>query len=80
MGVGALVVLLPGSPLISILFLTQALNAVLLLPLLGFIAFLIRDPELLGEHAAGAWGTGIAVALTGLIAAATLALALLSIP
>ena len=37
-GVGALVVLVPGAPLVTILFITQAINAVLLLPLLAFIA------------------------------------------
>ena len=34
-GVGALVVLVPGAPLVPILFITQAINAVLLLPLEG---------------------------------------------
>ena len=78
-GVGILAVLLPGSPLIPILFLTQALNAVLLVPVLVFVAFLVRDRELLGEHAAGARGTAVVVGLTALIAAATVALAVLSI-
>lgn len=36
--IAAGVVLIPRAPLIPILFLTQALNAVLLLPLLVFIA------------------------------------------
>jgi hypothetical protein len=30
----------PGAPVVPILFMTQAINAVLLLPLLGFIALL----------------------------------------
>ena len=34
--VAALIVLIPGAPLVPVLFLTQALNAVLLLPLLVF--------------------------------------------
>src|SRR5207247_2643363 len=48
-GVGALVVLLPGAPLVPILFITQAINAVLLLPPLAFIALLTRDRSLMGE-------------------------------
>jgi Mn2+/Fe2+ NRAMP family transporter len=76
---GALVVLAPGAPLISILFLTQAVNAVLLLPLLVFIALLARDRSLLGEHASGRVGTAITVAVTVMIAAATVALALVTI-
>jgi hypothetical protein len=50
-----------------------------LLPLLVFIAFLIRDRDLLGEHAAGPRGTAVVVGLTALIAAATLVLAVLSL-
>ena len=41
-------VLVPGAPLITILYLTQALNAVLLLGLLPFMGRLGRDPEVLG--------------------------------
>ncbi len=52
----AVVVLIPGVPLIPILYLTQALNAVLLLPLLIFIYGISRDRELMGAHANGRWG------------------------
>ena len=55
-GVAALIVLIPGAPLISILFLTQALNAVLLLPLLWFIRGIARDRGLMGEAAVGRAG------------------------
>jgi NRAMP (natural resistance-associated macrophage protein)-like metal ion transporter len=41
---GAGIVLVPGAPLVPILFLTQALNALLLLPLLILMIFLARDP------------------------------------
>lgn len=64
--VAAAIVLIPGAPLIQILFLSQALNAVLLLVLLPFVRRLGRDRELLGEHALGRWGrltTGIALAV-----------------
>lgn len=46
----AAIVLIPGAPLISILFLSQALNAVLLLPQLPVMRRLAQDPEVMGEH------------------------------
>jgi NRAMP (natural resistance-associated macrophage protein)-like metal ion transporter len=72
-------VLIPGAPLIPILFLSQALNAVLLLVLLPFMRSLAKDRELMGAHALGRvdrWTTGIAFAL---IAASVLALAVLTV-
>jgi NRAMP (natural resistance-associated macrophage protein)-like metal ion transporter len=77
--VAAIVVLIPGAPLVPILFLTQALNAVLLLVLLPFIRSLGKDRELMGAHAlgrTGRWTTGIAFAL---IAASVIALAVLAV-
>jgi NRAMP (natural resistance-associated macrophage protein)-like metal ion transporter len=76
---GAGLVLVPGAPLVSILFLSQALNAVLLLVLLPFMRRLARDPGVMGEHAlgpAGRWATGLALAV---IAASVAALAVLTI-
>ncbi len=75
----AAIVLIPGAPLIQILFLSQALNAVLLLVLLPFVRRLGRDRELMGEHALGRWGrmtTGIALAV---IVVSVLALGALAI-
>jgi NRAMP (natural resistance-associated macrophage protein)-like metal ion transporter len=75
----AAIVLIPGAPLIPILFLSQALNAVLLLVLLPFMRNLALDPELMGPHvlsARGRWITGIAFAL---IAVSVTALAVLTI-
>jgi len=46
-------VLIPGAPMVPILILTQVLNAILLLPLLGFMYGIARDKKLMGEHAAG---------------------------
>jgi Mn2+/Fe2+ NRAMP family transporter len=77
--VAAVIVLIPGAPLIQILFLTQALNAVLLLVLLPFMRSLGRDHELMGAHALGRGGriaTGVALAV---IAASVLALGTLAI-
>jgi Mn2+/Fe2+ NRAMP family transporter len=75
-GTGALVVLVPGAPLVPILFITQAINAVLLLPLLGFMALLTRDGSLMGEYATGRAWTVVVVATALMIAAATVVLGL----
>jgi NRAMP (natural resistance-associated macrophage protein)-like metal ion transporter len=77
--VAAAIVLIPGAPLIQILFLTQALNAVLLLVMLPFLRRLGADRELMGEHAlgrVGKWTTGLAL---GLIAVSVVALGVLAI-
>jgi NRAMP (natural resistance-associated macrophage protein)-like metal ion transporter len=77
--VAVVLVLIPGAPLIPILFLSQALNAVLLLVLLPFLRSLGRDRGVMGPHALGPTGrltTGIAFAL---IAISVVALAVLSI-
>ncbi len=78
--VAAVLVLIPGAPLIPILFLSQALNAVLLLVLLPFMRSLGKDRKLMGEYALrrpDRLVTGIAFAL---IAASVLALGVLAIP
>jgi NRAMP (natural resistance-associated macrophage protein)-like metal ion transporter len=77
--IAAVLVLIPGAPLIPILFLSQALNAVLLLVLLPFMRSLGKNRDLMGEHAlAGAdrWVTGIAFTL---IAISVLALGILTV-
>jgi Mn2+/Fe2+ NRAMP family transporter len=77
--VAAAIVLIPGAPLIPILFLSQALNAVLLLVLLPFMRSLGKDRDLMGSHALGRADrlvTGIALAV---IAASVLALGALTI-
>ena len=66
-GVAALIVLIPGAPLISILFLTQALNAVLLLPLLWFIRGIAGDRGLMGEAAVGRAGAAASAVVLGLV-------------
>jgi NRAMP (natural resistance-associated macrophage protein)-like metal ion transporter len=49
----AVLVALPGVPIVPLLFLSQALNAVLLLAILPFIRGLASDPELMGAHRLG---------------------------
>ena len=77
--VAVAIVLIPNAPLVQILFLSQALNAVLLLPLLVFIARIAGDAQVMGRHVSGrfasavAWGT---IALIGACVSTTLALGL----
>jgi len=59
-------VLIPGAPLVTILVVTQVLNAVLLLPLLVFLLGVARNRDLMGEWVASrravvAYGATIAV-------------------
>lgn len=77
--VAAILVLIPGAPLVPILFLSQALNAVLLLILLPFMRRLGQDRALMGRHVLGRserWATGLAFVL---IAASVAALAVLTV-
>ena len=48
----AFVVLIPHAPLVPILVLSQVLNAVLLLPLLGFMYVISGDRKIMGEFVA----------------------------
>jgi Mn2+/Fe2+ NRAMP family transporter len=60
---------------VPILFLTQALNAVLLLPLLCFILGIVRDRETMGDFALGRPGSAVAVAVIGVLAVCVASLA-----
>lgn len=75
MTVGAALVLVPGVPLISVLFLTQALNAILLLPLLVLVVGISRDRDVMGEHASGRVSIALQLAAIIMIAACTAAVA-----
>jgi Mn2+/Fe2+ NRAMP family transporter len=75
--VAAGTILIPGVPLIPILFLTQALNAILLPPLLVFMTRMARDPMLMGRWRSGpastvAYGVTIAVVVASVLALAVL--------
>jgi Mn2+/Fe2+ NRAMP family transporter len=62
------IVCIPGAPLIEIIFLSQALNAVLLLPLIVFMRALGRDRRMMGRYVLGRTGsiaTAAAIALVG---------------
>ena len=71
-------VLLPGAPLIQILFLSQALNAVLLLVLLPFIRSLAKDKELMGAEALGPFDRVTTAITLALVAVSVAALAVLA--
>jgi len=77
--VAVCLVLIPGAPLVKILFLSQALNAVLLLAILPFLRGLARDPELMGEHRLGRYDAVITAAVIALVAVSVVALGVLSI-
>jgi Mn2+/Fe2+ NRAMP family transporter len=51
--VGGLLVLLPFVPLLTILFISQAINAILLLPILIFLFILSNDKKLLNGYSNG---------------------------
>lgn len=70
---------IPGAPLVSILYLTQALNAILLLPVLWVIRRVARDRALMGDHALSRTGAALTAAAFAGIAACVLALGWLSL-
>jgi len=73
--VAAAVVMVPGAPLIPILFLSQALNAVLLLAVLPFLWSLSQDRELMAAHAVRGTERVVSGVALVLIALSILALA-----
>ena len=77
--VAACLVLIPGAPLIEILFLSQALNAVLLLVLLPFVRSLAKDRELMGENALGRFDRATTAIALAVVAISVLALGVLAL-
>jgi Mn2+/Fe2+ NRAMP family transporter len=65
--VGALVVLLPGLPLIGVIVASQNLNGILLPVILAFILRLAASRRIMGRHANPRWLTAAGWALTGLV-------------
>lgn len=77
--IAAGVMMIPGVPLISILFLTQALNAVLLLAVVPFLWLIAQSREVMGKHLLKGperIGSGLVLAL---ILVSVLALGVLSL-
>ena len=77
--VAVLLVLIPGAPLVPILFLSQALNAILLLVILPFMRSLGRDRAVMGDHALGRAGSAATAAAIAVIAASVATLGVLTI-
>jgi Mn2+/Fe2+ NRAMP family transporter len=79
MAVAVAVVLIPGAPLISILYVSQVLNAVLLLPLLVLVHRIAADPALMGAHRSGRLGSALTALAIAAIAVCIGAMAVLSL-
>ena len=77
--IAAAIVLIPGAPLVRILYLTQALNAVLLLPVLLVIRRIAGAHDLMGRYALSQTGSVLTGATFAAIAACVAALAWLSL-
>ena len=77
--VGAVTVLIPGVPLLTILVATQVLNAVLLVPLLFAMIGLGRDRDLMGDFTIGRAGTVAYGLTTAVVVACVAALAVTSV-
>src|SRR5450756_743334 len=78
-GFAALFVMIPGLPLIQVMFLAQVLNALLLPFILVFVMLLARDREIMGSLASGrilgtiGWiCTGLLILLSLILVAASL--------
>jgi NRAMP (natural resistance-associated macrophage protein)-like metal ion transporter len=74
--VGAGVVVIPGVPLVPVLFITQVVNAVLLLPLLVALRSLGRDSAVLGDLRNRRVGDGLAIGAFAIVALSIIALAI----
>ena len=79
MAVAAGIVLIPAVPLVPVLYLTQVLNAVLLLAILPFMVRLGRDERLMGDLRISRSGLVVCVAMIGAIAVACVLLLALSL-
>lgn len=72
--IGAIVVLVPGLPLIGVILLSQNLNGILLPIVLIFMLRLVNKPRIMGEHTNPAWLNVLGWGMTALITLLTLVL------
>jgi NRAMP (natural resistance-associated macrophage protein)-like metal ion transporter len=79
MVLAASIVLIPAVPIVPLLYLSQALNAVLLLAILPFIRGLARDPDLMGEHRLGPAASVASLVVIACVAASVVVLAALTL-
>ncbi len=75
----AIPVVIPGVPLVPILYLSQALNAVLLLAILPFIRGLACDERIMGDNRLGVTARFATAATIALVAVSVITLAVLTI-
>ena len=72
-------ILIPNSPLITIMLLSQVLNGALLPFVLVFMLILINNKKLMGEHRNGKWFNIVAWGTTIIMVLLTIALIVTSI-
>lgn len=70
----AALILIPGAPLITILIVSQIINAVLLLPLLLYMFGISRDKRLMGEFTATKVMSSVYVVIIAIVAVCVLAM------
>ena len=75
----AAIVLTPAVPLVPVLYLTQVLNAVLLLAILPFMVRLGRDASVLGDQRLTRSGLAVCIVLIAAVAGACAVLLALSL-
>lgn len=73
--VAAALVMVPGVPLVPLLYLSQVLNAALLLAILPFLRAAAADPELMGPSVLGRAGRALTAVVIVAVALSVLALA-----
>ena len=78
--IGAVVVLIPGMPLGTLIILSQNLNGILLPIILIFMLRLVNNPRIMGRYVNPRWLNVVAWCLTGLVIVLTLALFGTSLP
>ena len=79
MAIAATIVLIPSVPLVPVLFLSQALNAILLVPLLFVLNRLTGDRRLMGAYVNGPVVRLLTWAATAMLVACVAALAVVSL-
>ena len=71
---GVLIIFIPGAPLISIMWISQVINGVMLPFVLIFVLYLINKSELMNEYVNSRLYNSIAWATVGIMIILTLAM------
>ena len=79
LALGAAAVLVPSVPLVPVMYLSQALNAVLLLAILPFLRGLARDVAIMGEHRLGRVSSFATAAVIVLVFVSVVSLGVLAV-